>query len=38
MSNLERKWIRTNDNPAVRLMRKTNTQSSYLFSFHGESL
>lgn len=29
MSNLERKWIRTNENPAVGLMRKTNNLSPF---------
>lgn len=29
MSNLERKWIRTNENPAVDLMRKTNNLSPF---------
>lgn len=29
MSNLERKWIRTNENSAVGLMRKTNNLSPF---------
>lgn len=38
MSNAERKWIRPNENPAVGIMKKTNTLSPYLVRFHGESL
>jgi hypothetical protein len=29
MSNLERKWIIANENPAVALMKKTNNLSPF---------